>query len=54
VLLFVFLIFPRLKLLAMCTASITSLAINIALPRRIISTKQTDLLSRILSKAFNL
>ena len=54
VLILVFLIFPRLKLLSMAVASLTSLAIDLLIPSRITSTKGADLISRLLTKAFKL
>jgi hypothetical protein len=54
VLLFVFLMFPRLKLLSMLVASLTSLALDLALPARLSETKGEDLISKILAKLFKI
>ncbi|MBT6401402.1 hypothetical protein HN803_00675 [candidate division WWE3 bacterium] len=54
VLLFVFLMFPRLKLLTLAVASVTALAIDIIYPKRLAITKKEDLVSRLLAKAFKL
>ena len=53
-LLFVFLLFPRLKLLSMVIASVTSLGLDLAFPTRLHGIKGTDLISRILSKVFRI
>ena len=50
----VFLLFPRLKLLAMAVASITSLALDVILPERLTTKRGNDLFSRILTKLFKL
>lgn len=52
-LIFVFLLFPRLKLLAMTITSITFLLLDFIFPARMTTrVKSTDLVSRILSKLF--
>lgn len=54
ILLFVFLWFPRLKLLTLAVASVTALLIDIFVPKRLVITKKEDLISRILTKVFKL
>jgi len=49
-----FLFFPRLKLLSVAVASLTSLALDIAIPSRLTDTKGSDLISRIINKVFRL
>ncbi len=50
----VFMLFPRLKLLTLATASVTSLFMDLLIPGRLVPTPRTDLISKILSKAFGL
>lgn len=52
VLLGVFLLFPRLKLVAMATASFAALVMDVALPSRMTAKKGNDLISRIFDKIF--
>lgn len=53
--LFVFLLFPRLKILTVAVASITSLILDMVLPHRLNpAPKSNDLLSRIIVKVFRL
>lgn len=53
-LILVFLVFPRLKLYAMVVASLTGLLLDFVIPGRLKMKEGTDLLSRLLNKAFNL
>lgn len=53
VLIIVFVFFPRLKLFAMVVASVTGLVLDIILPYRLRIRESNDLVSRILSKMFN-
>lgn len=50
----VFLLFPRLKLLAMALASVTNLSLDVILPERLTTKRGNDLFSRILTKLFKL
>lgn len=52
VLIFVFLMFPRLKLLAMAVTSIASILLDLLIPDRLLATKQEDLISRVLGFVF--
>ena len=55
ILLFVFVIFPRLKLLSMMTANITLLMFDLTFTARLLTHKQgTDLISRLLDKLLKL
>lgn len=54
VLLLVFLLFPRLKLLTVAIASITTLFLDVVFPIRLTVTKGNDLISRIITKIFKL
>jgi hypothetical protein len=51
-LILVFLLFPRLKLLSMAVASLTALSLDLLIPSRLVITKNNDLVSRILGKIF--
>ena len=53
-LLFVFLLFPRLKLLTLAIASVTSLVLDIFMPSRVRPEPKTDLIARVLVKLFRL
>jgi len=53
-LLFVFLLFPRLKLLTLAIASVTSLVMDIFMPSRVKPEPKTDLIARIIVKVFRL
>jgi len=53
-LLAVFLIFPRLKLLSMLTASLTLLILDIYDSKRLVFSEKTDLISRIFKKVFRI
>lgn len=53
-LMLVFLLFPRLKLLALVTASATSLFLDLAIPRRLVITERDDLLARALDRIFKI
>lgn len=50
----VFLIFPKLKLVTLAIASITSMILDVAIPSRLTVEKGEDLISRILAKVFKL
>jgi len=50
----VFLLFPRLKLLTLAVASVTNLALDLTIRSRLTAKKGSDLISRILQKAFRL
>lgn len=50
----VFILFPRLKLLTLAIASVTSLFMDLIIPGRLIPTPRTDLIAKILSKLFGL
>lgn len=54
VLLAVFLLFPRLKLLTLTVASCTNLMMDLFIRARLYSKKGTDLISRSITKAFKL
>jgi len=54
ILLFVFLFFPRLKLLAVICASVTAFVLDLLIPERLTATRGEDLVSRLLSKVFKL
>jgi|SRR3989344_4052371 len=54
ILLFVFMFFPRLKLVSMLTASATALVMDFAIPGRLTVKKGDDLINRILAKVFKL
>ena len=54
VLLTVFIFFPRLKLLTLGVASITSFALDFVIPGRLTPSPKNDLVSRILAKVFKL
>lgn len=47
---FVFMFFPRLKLVALITASTTNLFLDVVIPGRLTFTQSTDLISRIFNK----
>jgi len=53
-LLFVFLLFPRLKLLTLAIASATSLVLDLFMPSRVKPEPKTDLIARVLKKIFRL
>jgi hypothetical protein len=50
----VFLLFPRLKLLTLLVASVTSLLLDILITERLFTTRGNDLISRVLGKIFKL
>jgi len=50
----VFILFPRLKLLTLGVASITSLVLDFVIPGRLTPTPRNDLISRVLTKVFKL
>lgn len=52
VLVAVFMLFPRLKIFSMAIASITTLFLDLAIPRRMTAERGNDLISRLLTKAF--
>ncbi len=52
ILILVFLIFPRLKLLAMLVASLTSLGVDLVMPNRLTKKYQPDIIGKILAKIF--
>ncbi len=52
VLLMVFIAFPRLKLLSMAVASLTSFVLDLLIVERLSSVRENDLISRILTKIF--
>lgn len=54
VLFFVFMFFPRLKLMTLVIASFSSLVLDIIFVKRLTASKGKDLISRILSKLFNI
>lgn len=53
-LLFVFLLFPRLKLLTLAIASVTALVLDVFMPSRVKPEPKTDLIARVLIKVFRL
>ena len=53
-LLFVFLFFPRLKVLSMAVASLTAFAFDMIIPERLHTKRGTDLISRVIEKVFRL
>ena len=54
VLLGVFLLFPRLKLIALLAVSTTSLILDLVLPSRLTEERGKDLISRLLAKVFRI
>lgn len=54
ILIFVFILFPRLKLVTMVVASAASLVLDLTIRQRLKVDKGDDLISRIISKVFNL
>lgn len=46
----VFLLFPRLKLLSMAVASVTSFVLDVLMPQRMLGLRHQDLIARVLSK----
>jgi len=54
IMIFAFLFFPRLKLVALIFASVTNLLLDLIFPKRLTYRKQEDLLSRIFNKVFRI
>jgi len=54
ILIAVFLVFPRLKLLAMLVASLTTLILDIFIPKRLVQERGEDLFSRVIFKIFRI
>jgi hypothetical protein len=50
----VFLVFPRLKLVALVTASLSNLILDVILPQRLTMQKREDLIARVFTKLFRL
>lgn len=48
----VFMLFPRLKLLALAVSSLTALVLDLIMRDRLVMTKGNDLISRLLAKVF--
>lgn len=53
-LIIVFLLFPRLKLLAMLVVSITALILDILIPERLTAKRQEDLIGRFLARTLKI